>query len=242
MKRLVFLALPALFVLLLAGCPSDSSDKDKQNETTPIGGEQSGTVTFFNESSYKVVVHEGAFSGRVLLELNSGQTKPVAVRPSDREGAGSTFSVEYLYRISDGFDADSGDVLASGIDPNVQINFNVEANKSYTKQIPQPSALEFKMAFIKILNTSSLQFELAYMSTSFKQTGNGNLSVPTGKTGVYKLEGIPTAGKLYHDYRVVSTFQKTTVPDFIARNGYIYSFSYDGSAVTQTGEQSIVFK
>jgi hypothetical protein len=245
MKKLVFLALSALFALLLAGCPSasDSSDKDEADETNPPDiVVQTGTVTFINYTSFKVKVHKDAFSGPVLLELNDGQDKTVEVRTSDNYGVGSTFCIEYLYRINDGFDVESGDVLASGIDPNVQINFNVEANKAYTKQIPQPRALEFKTAFIKILNTSSLQFELAYLSTSFKQTGNGNFSVAPGKTGVYKLEGIPAEGKLYHDYRVVSTFQSTTIPDFTALNGWIYNFKYDGSAVTKTNEQSIIFK
>jgi hypothetical protein len=237
MKKSVFVALSALVMLILAGCAPDSSD-----ETTPGITIRTGKVTFMNESSYSVVVHQDAFSGPVLLELSSGQSKRVEVRTSDNYGVGSTFSVEYLYRISDGFDADSGEVLASGIDPNMQLNFVVEADKSYTKQIPQPSGLEFRSAFIKILNTSNMQFELAYLGTSFKQTGNGNLSVPTGKTGVYKLESIPADGKLYHDYRLVSTFQNTAVPDFTAQNGYIYSFSYDGSAVTKTGEQSITFK
>jgi hypothetical protein len=232
-----------IMVALLAGsvfmaCPTDDSS-DENN--TPITV-QTGKVTFMNESSYSVIVHKDAFSGPVLLELSAGQSKKVDVRTSDNYGVGSTFSVEYLYRINDGFDADSGEVLASGIDPNMQINFVVEADKSYTKQIPQPSALEFKSAFIKILNASNMQFELAYMGTSFKQTGNGALSVPMGKTGVYKLEGIPTDGKLYHDYRLVSTFQNTTIPDFTAKNGWIYSFTYDGSAVTKTGEQSITFK
>jgi hypothetical protein len=202
---------------------------------------KTGRVTFFNESSYKAVIHQDYFNGPVLLELNAGQTKQVEVRTSDNYGVGSTFSVEYLYRINDGFDADSGEVLASGIDPNVQINFVIEANKSYTKQIPQPSALEFKMAFIKILNSANVQFELRYLGTAFKQAGNGNFSVAPGKIGVYKLEDIPSGGKLYHDYRLVSTFVDTIIPDFTAVNGYIYDFTYNGSAVTKTGEQSITF-
>jgi hypothetical protein len=245
MKNNIAVIFLILTTLICASCENPSnanenpSNSNNDNSTTEV---KTGKVTFMNELSYSVIVHTDAFSGPVLAELSSGQTKRVEVRTSDNYGVGSTFSVEYLYRITDGFDAGSGEVLASGIDPNIQINFVVEADKSYTKQIPQPSALEFQSAFIKILNTSSMQFELAYQGTSFKQTGNGNLSVPTGKTGVYKLEGIPAAGKLYHDYRVVSTFQNTTIPDFTAMNGYIYSFSYDGSAVTKTGEQSITFK
>jgi hypothetical protein len=225
-----------LAVLIFSACPVDD-ETSNNNIIVKIG-----KVTFFNESSYKVVVHQDAFSGPVLLELTAGQSKRVDVRTSDNYGVGSTFSIEYLYQINDAFDSDSGEVIASGIDPNVQINFVVEENKSYTKQIPQPQNLEFRSAFIKILNSSSLQFELRYLGTVFKQTGNNNIPVAPGKTGVYKLDGIPAGGKLYQNYEVASTFATTAIPDFTAANGNIYSFTYNGSSVTQAGTQTILFK
>ena len=116
-----------LAVLIFSACPDD----DGNNIVI-----KTGKVTFFNESSYSVIVHQDYFNGPVLLELTAGQTKNVDVRISGNHGAGSTFSIEYLYRINDGFDTESGEVIASGIDPNVQINFVVEEDKSYTKQIP----------------------------------------------------------------------------------------------------------
>jgi len=228
-----------LAVLIFTACPADPDKDDNSGNNVIV---KTGKVTFFNVSSYKVVVHQDAFSGPVLLELTAGQTKNVDVRTSDNYGVGSTFSIEYLYQINDAFDTDSGEVIAGGIDPNVQINFVVEENKSYTKQIPQPQNLEFRSAFIKILNTSNLQFELRYLGTVFKQTGNGNISVAPGKTGVYKLDGIPAGGRLYQNYQVASTFESTVIPDFTAENGTIYSFTYNGSSVTQTGTQTIVFK
>jgi hypothetical protein len=221
---------------IFSACPSDTKN---DNSGLVI---KTGKVTFFNESSYGVVIHQDAFSGPVLLELSAGQSKQVEVRTSDNYGVGSTFSIEYLYRITDGFDTESGEVIANGIDPNVQINFVIEANKSYTKQIPQPANLEFRSAFIKILNSSSLQFELKYVGTVFKQTGNGNIPVAPGKTGVYKLEGIPSDGKLYQNYEVATNSASTTIPDFTVMNGFIYSFTYDGNSVTKTGEQTIIFK
>jgi len=230
--------------LIITSCPSgDDNSNNNNNENNGNNVDvKTGRVTFFNESSYKVVVHQDAFSGPVLLELFAGQTKNIDVRTSDNYGVGSTFSIEYLYQITDAFDTESGEVIASGIDPNIQINFVVEENKSYTKQIPQPQNLEFRSVFIKILNTSNLQCEFRYLSTVFKQTGNGNISVAPGKTGVYKLEGIPTGGKLFQDYAVASTFESTTIPDFTAQNGNIYSFIYNGNSVTQTGTQTIIFK
>jgi hypothetical protein len=246
MKKFIYFVFFLSIGLIFAACPDNSTDRNNSNNgnNTVV---KTGKVTFFNESSYKVVVHQDAFSGPVLLELAAGGSQKVDVRTSDNHGVGSTFSIEYLYRINDAFDTESGEVIASGIDPNVQINFVVEENKSYTKQIPQPANLEFRNAFVKILNSSSLQFELKYLGTVFKQTGNNNIPVAPGKTGVYKLPlgtegGIPTEGKVYQNYQVTSTFENTTIPDFTVKNGFIYSFIYNGSSVTKTGEQTIIFK
>ena len=203
---------------------------------------KTGKVTFINYTSYDVVVHKDYFNGVVLLELSAGQTKSTDVRTSDNYGIGSVFSIEYLYKINDGFDTESGNIIASGIDPNVQINRVIEEGRNYTIQIPQPANLEFKTAFLKILNSYNLPFELRYLGTSFMQTGNGNLSVPPGKTGVYKIESIPNNGKLMENYRVVTNFNSTTIPDFTVRNGFVYSFTYNGTAVSKTGEQTIIFK
>ena len=248
MKKFVYFVLFLIISLIFFAC-SDTSDNSKDDNNSNNGNitVKTGKVTFFNESSYKVVVHQDAFSGPVLLELSAGGSQRVDVRTSENYGVGSTFSIEYLYRINDAFDTESGDVIASGIDPNVQINFVVEENKSYTKQIPQPQNLEYRNAFIKILNSSSLQFELKYLGTVFKQTGNGNISVAPGKTGVYKLPlgtegGIPAEGKLYQNYQITSTFANTAIPDFTAKNGFIYSFTYNGSTVIKTGEQTIIFR
>jgi hypothetical protein len=237
-----------IFGLIFAACPETENTTDgnkPNNENSPAA--KTGKVTFFNESSYKVKIHLDAFSGPVLLELPAGGSQKVDVRTSDNYGIGSTFSIEYLYKINDAFDTESGEVIASGIDPNMQINFVVEENKSYTKQIPQPANLEFRNAFIKIINSSSLQFELKYLGTVFKQTGNGNIPVAPGKTGVYKLPlgtegGISAEGKLYQNYQVVSTFTNTVIPDFTVKNGFIYNFTYNGSSVVKTGEQTIIFK
>jgi hypothetical protein len=246
MKKFVYFVLFLIIGLILAGCPADTDNSDNGNNNNNNPAVKTGKVTFFNESSYKVVIHQDAFSGPVLPELSAGGSQRVDVRTSDNYGVGSTFSIEYLYRINDSFDTESGEVIASGIDPNVQINFVVEENKSYTKQIPQPANLEFRNAFIKILNSSSLQFELKYLGTVFKQTGNNNIPVAPGKTGVYKLPlgtegGIPTDGRLYQNYQVVSTFENTTIPDFTVKNGFIYSFTYNGNSVTKTGEETIIF-
>ena len=202
---------------------------------------KTGTVAFFNGSSYRVKVRRDSFSGIVLVELLDGDLKSVPVRISDDHRYGTTFSIEYLYRIDDGFDPDSGEVLVSGNDPDVQISQVIEEGKSYTIQIPQPANLEFRTAFIKLLNAHTLPAELRNHGGTLRQN-NGNLTTAAGKTGVYKLEGIPAGGAVYQGYHVFTTIAYTPIPDFTVRNGFIYSFTYNGSSVVKTGEQTIIFK
>jgi hypothetical protein len=232
--------LPAflMVIALLLGCPADPVD-DPGNGSLPEV--KIGRVTFFNESSYTVTVHLDAFSGPVLIQtLGAGQLKSIDVRTSDNYGVGSTFCIEYFYKVVDGTDLASGEVWAGGIDPNIQMNFVVEENKSYTKQIPQPTELEFSMAFVKILNASDMQFELHRYGTAYKQTGNENLPVPPGKTGVYKVSSTAT-GAVHDNYSVHTALNSVNMPEFTAKNSYIYSFIYNGSSVIKTGEQKIVF-
>jgi hypothetical protein len=238
MKRgIVLISLSALLLWCIS-CSTATQNNDNGNGDQTAA--KTGKITFFNESSYSVTVHQDAFSGPVLLELSPGQSKRVDVRVSDNYGVGSTFPIEYRYKVVDGTDLASGEVWANGIDPNVQLNHVVEENKSYTLQIPQPQDLEFPKAFVKILNASDMQFELRYLGTAFKQAGNGNLPVPVGKTGVYEFSST-AEGKLVSGYTVHITFQSAAVPDFTAKHSYIYSFTCNGTTVTKTGEQKIVF-
>jgi hypothetical protein len=246
-KRLKALGLLGLlfWCISCSGPDSDETEKpatEKPTDEKPTDEKpaQTGNIRFFNESSYTAIVHQEAFSGPVLLELGAGQTKQVQVRVSDNYGVGSTFPVEYQYRVAEGTDLASGDVFAHGIDPNVQLNLVVEASKSYTLQIPQPTNLEFAAAFVRILNTSDMQGELHYLGAAFKQAGNGNLPIPVGKTGVYEFPST-AAGKTITGYTVHSTFQSVPVPDFTAKNGVIYDFTYNGTSVAPTGEHTIVF-
>jgi hypothetical protein len=232
-----------LITVLLSACPTDSTDSaDSSSDNSDDGVKvKTGKVTFFNESSYTVTVHLDAFSGPVLIEsLGAGQSDKVDVRISDNYGIGSTFCVEYSYKVVDGLDLASGEVWAKGIDPNIQINFVVEENKSYTKQIPQPTELEFPVAFIKILNTFSMQFELHKLGTAYKQAGNGNLPVPMGKTGVYEIPST-AVGLTHSGYSVHTALASVDMADFTAKNSYIYNFTYNGTGVTLGSEQKITF-
>jgi len=232
----------ALLSCLIVSCKSQTDDNPVDDNKKEQEVLKTGKVTFFNESSYDIKIHRDSFSGPVLLELPAGNSKKIDVRISDTHGFGTTFSIEYLYRINDAFDTDSGNIFASGLDFNVQINFVIEENKSYTKQIPQPTNLEFRSAFIKMLNAHNLPAEVRYFGRILQQDGNGIYPIAPGKTGVYRLSNIPAEGELSQDYLVVSTFSESNIPEFTVKNGVIYSFTYNGNSVTKTGEQTIIFK
>ena len=226
-----------LVVFFIASCEGS----DDGNTATV----KTGRVTFVNESSYGLKVRRDSFSGPVVVEFLQGDfSKTVDVRTSDTHGFGTTFSIEYLYRIDGVFEADSGDIFASGLDFNVQINKVIEENKSYTISIPQPKNLEFRTAFIKIFNTHNLPIELRDFGRVLRQAGNNNIPISPGRTGIYSLIEIPAGGKSdIRGYNIVSTLESTQVPDFTVQNGFIYSFSFNGSSVTQTGiPQTIIFK
>jgi len=225
-----------LLTHLFVSC-GNSANNDNNNNNEPVVV-KTGNVTFWNESGYNIKIHRDSFSGPVLLELSSGDpSKTIPVRVSDNNW-GTVFSIEYLYRVNEGFDTDSGEVIASGIDPNLQIPYVIKENEDITVQIPKPSNLDFKTAFIKVQNAHNLPCELKYYGRILQQN-NGNLPIAPYKTGIYK-ESVSEKWEL-SGYTVETTFESTPVPDFIVNNGNIESFRYDGNSVTHTGTQTMVF-
>lgn len=229
-------------LFLLFSCSNDSSLSNSSNGEVGGGNETGkyGTIVFFNESSYNVNIHKDAFSGPVIAELSSGESKSVKVNASENYGIGSTFSIGFKTKVIDEIGLSCGEVYAYGIDPNMQLNINVEEGKKYTLQIPQPSNLVFETAFLKIINASSMPFELTKTSESFKQAGNGVLSVPSGEIGVYEIPS-STAGTAFENYKLKSVFDSYDVPSFLVQHSKIYNFTFDGTSVSKTGEESIVY-
>jgi len=216
----------ALFALLLVSCGKHGDLYSDSNL---------GTVTFFNESSYSVSVYQTSFSGPVLIDkLATGNTYSATVSPSDNYGVGSVFSIRYWYLVEH-------DVWTGGIDPDAQITQNIEAGKSYVIQIPQPSKLELTEAFFKILNTSGMPIEFNRLGVHYRQAGNGELSVPSGQSGIYKINS-SELGVEIKDHTIFQVIdQYYNVPEFTAKNGYIYNFEFNGSSVIPKGEQKINF-
>jgi hypothetical protein len=246
MKKPFYIFTFFIFFIFFSSCQNgDNEDKDNNDDNKDELNIKTNEITFLNVSSYIVIIHLDSFSGPVLEKLNNTteREKTIPVRTSDNFGNGTTFSFEYLYPINDGSDLYSGEVCASGIDPDMQFTLVIEENKSYpTIQITNPKNLEFKSAFIKIQNGHNMQLELRHFSDTYKQAGNGHIPVAPEKFGIYKFDNIPDEGELIQNYKVVSTLPGTPIPDFTMMNGIIYDFYYNGFEVIKTGEQTILFK
>jgi hypothetical protein len=226
---------------LLASCKNTANDKTNDNKEQSEGA-KTVDVTFFNESSYNLIIHRDSFDGPVLLELPANsKEKTIPVRVSDNNGVGSMFSIEYI-RIIQIFEEDNTirEVPVSGTDPSLQILMVLDAGKPRTIQIPNPKNLEIRSAYITILNTHNLPCEFQYFGTVFRQTDNNNIPIAPGKTGIYKNRyALPVEGELYQSYRVGTSSESVLVPEFIMKNGFIYYFRYDGTKVEKIREESI---
>jgi len=199
------------------------------------------SVTFFNSSSYSVTIHNESFSGPVLVDkLASGMSYSTTLNPSDNHGIGSVFSVEYWILVANYAECSCGDVWVSGIDPNVQIQRNIEAGNNDPITIPQPKSLELNEVFLKIRNTSDNSFELNLLGATFRQAGNGELTVPSGKVGIYKFESRSGETDI-KGYTITQVLKPAyPFPEFTAKNGYIYNFKFDGNSIEIIGEQKII--
>jgi hypothetical protein len=187
----------------------------------------SGNVTLYNESSYSISVYHNSFEGATLVNmLASGDSYSTVISPSDNYGSGSVFSVRYWFWIGE-------DVWTSGIDPNGQIQRNIEAGKSYDIQIPNVSNIEWAESFVKIQNSSNMPLEFNYLSMFYKQAGNGETTVPSGKIGIYKISGE------IKGHTITQVFEEYPFPDFVAEKGRIYNFIFDGKSIIKTLDQGI---
>jgi len=197
------------------------------------------SVTFFNNSPYHISIYSTSFSGPILVDkLTPGKSYNTTLSPSSNYGVGSVFSIEYWYLVANYGECSCGDVWTSSIDPDTQILRNIESGKNYVIEIPEPTEkFEFKEAFFKILNISDKPFKLRYLkNTSLRQAGNGELNVPKGKVGVYKIDG----EKEIKGYSIIQD-NESPLPEFTTKNNYIYDFEFDGDTVKIIGEQKITF-
>jgi hypothetical protein len=202
-----------------------------------------GNVTFYNASSYSVTIYHTSFSGLVLAEkLASGKSISASISPSDNYGAGDIFAFEYFFMVASGNEVLGEDIWAKNeLEVNDQERQNIEAGKNYTIRIPNPKNWQSYEAFVKIINKSSKSIEFNHLGAFYRMAGNLETSVPSGKVGVYKVNGISSIEpSIEIEGRTITQMvQQYTIPTFIAEIGNIYTLEFDGKEVKLIMEHKI---
>ncbi|MDR0517259.1 MAG: hypothetical protein LBH25_09480 [Fibromonadaceae bacterium] len=202
-------------------------------------------VTFYNESSYSVTIYQDHFDGFVLADkLASGMSHTTKLSPSNNYGIGSTFSIEYWFMVASGTEVSGGENIwtssGTGIDNQIPGN-NLESGKSYTIIIPQPTNWRTSDAFIRIINKSENSIEFNHLGTFYRLDGSLENAVLRGKVGVYKVRKVDQSENYVEvSGRTITQVSKTyPFPDFIAVDGHIYTFEFDGIEVRKTGDDKL---
>jgi hypothetical protein len=248
-KKLPFLFCFILFLSFIISCDRNNSEQadDEKIQDEEI---QTVLVTFINESSHYVKVHRDSFYGPVIAEVNTSSRKTEAhVRPSDNDGIGTIFSIEYVINpANDDFKNENKEVSVSCYDANVQIKKIIKAGEPCTVQIPRPANLACKTAFIKIINNHNLPVELRYVLKILKQADNKTMLIEPYKQGLYKLDGIPDEGEDCLYYNITATFDSVYFSDFnlmngnfITKNAYIFHYAFNGTSIEKTWEEKVVY-
>jgi len=238
MKKAMSLFL--LFIFSLYSCDNNIVN-NQENEYQTV------TVTFFNTSSYNVIVRRDSFYGPIITEVdNISREKRIPVRVVENNV--TVFSFEYIITpVNDDFQNETGNINVSCYDPDIQFPVELKPNNPITIQIPQPANLVCKSAFVKIINTHNLSVRLRYSTNSINQANNSLLIEPN-KQGLYRFNNIPDIGEHCQYYNISTTFDAVYFSDFIAQNGeyitknaYIYYFTYNGTSIVKADERILIF-
>jgi len=212
----------AVTFLLLVSCGNHTFDEPDYTQAS---------VTFCNDSSYRVTIHKDNFIGAVLAELIPAECLSKNINPSDNYKIGTVFSIEYWHLLEN-------DIWVGGKDPDRQITQNLEAGESYFISIPQPKSLDLQESFIKIVNASSMDLELNCINVALRPV-NGELPVPSNKDGLYRGNNVKKT-TCFSDGKVKGLIVRQGLinaeypfPEFAIINGYIYNFRFDGNEVIQ---------
>jgi len=234
-----------LCLSFLISCENNGNDNNEQTDEA-----QTEIVTFFNTSTYKVIVRRDSFYGPLIGEVNTTNRETKVPIRVNEDNAITVFYIEYIiYPINDDFNNEYSEVYAICYDPDVIIPVSIKAGQPITIQIPQPksSNLVFKSAFIRIINTHNLSVRLRFAGSNINQANN-NLLIAPNQQGLYKLDNTPDTGELCQNYNITTTFDSFNFSDFISSNGqyiaknrYIYYFTFDGNTITKTDERLLVF-
>jgi hypothetical protein len=211
-RKTLILVFSLSFLLFSCDNPTDSNNNGKTNSTAKI--------EFANNTQFYVDIYRD--SSLLLVEkLPPGSINTNDIRESIENHVGTTFRYSYHFKLSADDDTFSGSPYASGYASDLEETFVIEKGKIYTRKIPIPTNISFNNAFIRIRNNVPYNVLLKRYNAQLLQEGNSELMIPSGKTGIYRINSDDLN---MNDYSLTNVDVPYNFPQMILRSGYVYDF------------------
>ncbi|MGP1415835.1 MAG: hypothetical protein ACTTJ6_07950 [Treponema sp.] len=215
--------------------------------------ENTVTVNFFNESSYKVDIYRNVnpsssdTSTRPIATVSPSSTIKVKLPPSENQLIGDVFYIHYYVQLADSFSSGTGEAIYVQAERDISnIAFVLKKEQTYTKTIVQPAKgqLKFINGYIKVQNTGKNSIQVIQGSSYLKKIGTKEPNLASGTFGFYELEISSIEQTI--DMNSLKIFVTATgsnfkIPSFILQRGKIYNFQCSDSEVTGPTAQDITF-
>ena len=236
MKKL-FSCVLCIFLLCVVACKFGSDKKEPEPSLV--------RVTFYNDSSYKVVLYKNVnpspydTSIAPLVELSSNEGKTLAMLPSTEKSFGDTFYIRYFARLP-GSEYAEKPVYVMARPRMHNIRFVVEEDVTKTIQQPEKDALVFLQGIVKVENTGTRPIDVLKSTVYPENLGkvSQGVSLAPGEIGFYEIEfsdihtllNEPTVEEQISDlkFKCIENSKTVLVPEFTLQQGFVYSFKWDG--------------
>jgi hypothetical protein len=219
--------------LFFASCPQETEEES----SSPVG--KTATVSFFNESSFRVDVYKNLnpehFDPTTLVcTLNLNQTKKIEMYPSADQVIGDAFFPRYKVLLANSYETGTSDIYVDAQRVLSNVTFVIESEKNYTKTIPQPGQgeLNFINSYMKIQNMESIPMQIIAGDTILQKMDDKGVYLKTEQIGYFEIEfsvfdNIITMSNINAYNNINIPF-----PVFTTERGKLYSFTISGGNVT----------
>ena len=224
-----------------------------EGKTTTTSDKNTVTVTFFNESSFKVDIYRNVNPSSLdnstppIATISPSSISKVKLPPSKNQTIGDVFYIHYYVQLADSFSSGTGEAIYVQAERDISnIAFVLKDGMTYTKKVVQPdkNKLRFINGYIKVQNTSDKSFQVMQGSKYLKKLGTSELNLSTGSFGFYEL-AIPAIEEKINmstlKFYVTSNGATMSVPSFLLERGKIYNFQFNGNEITGANVQDITF-
>jgi hypothetical protein len=229
-RRLLFVIFPVIFIT----CKGATDGDGTEHETA--------TINFFNESSFRVDLYKNLnpdyFDPTTLVcSINPGQTYKLTVHASADQVIGDTFYPRYKVLLADSLQTGTQNIYVDARRDLSNISFVVEKGKTYTKTIPNPQAgqLQFINGYLKIQNIGGTQIQIVRGDDILRRLDNDAVYLNTGQLGYFEIPFSVFDNNLTITLKANNGGSFESFPAFTMERGKLYSFTVNGSAVTQQG-------